>query len=213
MSFGFSVGDFLAVGKLAIQLYSACASASEEFQELRRDLSSIHTVLYGLQLQADDSSSLLRRRCDDRKPEWEIIRENLEETLLEVKDLVDRYQKMGRNAWKRVRLGLKDLGGLRGKLGVHLQSINAFVGSLSLSALGRMEPTLGRIEVLLLDFIKEERLGNKAPTVISAHEEEDGPAWKQMKLDLLLGGIAREDLERNEDRIRELLVSSSSGGH
>ena len=54
--------------------------------------------------------------------------------------------------------------------------------------------------------MKEERSGNKAPTVLSAHEEVDGPAWKQMKLDLLLGGISREDLERNEERIRDLLV-------
>jgi hypothetical protein len=205
MSFGFGVGDFLAVGQLAMKLFNACAAAPSEFQELRRDLSSIHTALYGLQSQAEDPTSLLRQRYGDRKPEWITLRQNLEATLLELEDLVNRYQQMGRNAWLRVQLGLKNLSDLRGKLSLHLNAINGFIGSLTLSSLGRMEPALGRIESLLLEFCKEERLGHKAPTVLSAHEAGDGPAWKQMKLDLLLGGISKEDLERNEDRIKELL--------
>jgi hypothetical protein len=206
MSFGFSLGDFITAGGLALTLYNACANAPEEFQELRRDLSSIHTVLSSLQSQAEDPGSILLCRGADRKPEWTRLRENLEETLVELQDLIQRYEKMGRNAWKRLRLGLHDLDNLRGKLSVHLTSINTFVGSLALSSLGRVEPALGRIECLLLEFMKEERLGTKVPTVLSAHKEGEGPAWKQMKLDLLLGGISKEDLERNEERIKEFLV-------
>ena len=70
MSFGFGVGDFLSVGQLVLRLYNACDGAPEEFQELRRDLSSIHIVMSGLESQVADPSSLLRQRCGDRKPEW-----------------------------------------------------------------------------------------------------------------------------------------------
>lgn len=209
MSFGFGVGDFIPVCNLALELYNACAGAPGEFQELQRDLSSVHTVLYDLQSQAEDPNSLLNRpRDDDVKPGWKKLEENLNETFLELQDLLKRYENMGGwESWRRVPLGLEDLNNLKGKLSVHLNLINAFVSRLTLSTLGRMEPTLGRIEHLLLKFMKEDRLKNRASTVVSAHEGSR-QAWKQMKLDLLLGGISREDLERNEKRIKELLVSN-----
>jgi hypothetical protein len=88
MSFGFGVSDFLAVGQLVLRLYNACDGAPEGFQELRRDLSSIHIVLSGLELQVADPSSLFRQRCGDRKPEWMQLRTNLEATLEELENLV-----------------------------------------------------------------------------------------------------------------------------
>lgn len=205
MSFGFSVGDFVAVGKVVLQLYNACRNAPREFQEISGELSSIHTVLSGLAEQAKDPTSLLLRRGGDRSLEWISIRENLESTLAELQDLVGRYQNMGRNAWLRMRMGSKNLDGLRSKLDFHLGVINTFVGSLALSALGRMEPVLGRIESLLRESVREERAGHKTPTVLTAHETNDVVSWKQIEMDLLLEGITREDFEKNKERIRELL--------
>ncbi|PVH81003.1 hypothetical protein DL98DRAFT_177524 [Cadophora sp. DSE1049] len=205
MSFGFGVGDFLAVGKLALTLYNACADAPAEFEELKKDLSSIHTVISGLQAQAEDRQSLLRQRCVDRKPEWVRLRDNLLETLLELQDLITKYKEMGKNAFMRIRLGIQKLNDLRGKLSLHLTAINTFVASLSLSALGRMEPVLGRIECLLVEFVREERRGQRPRTILSAHDEGGGQSWKQMKLDFMLEGISREDFERNEERIKEIL--------
>lgn len=37
MSFGFSVGDFLAVGNLAWSIYRSCKGLTEEFQEVSRE--------------------------------------------------------------------------------------------------------------------------------------------------------------------------------
>jgi len=205
MSFGFSVGDFVAVGQVVLRLYNACQNAPKEFQEISGELSSIHTVLFGLSEQAKDPTSLLLQRGGDRGLEWTRIRENLETTLAELQDLVKRYETMGRNAWRRARLGMENLTALRSKFGFHLAVINTFVSSLSLSALGRMEPVLGRIECLLRESVREERAGHKTPTVLTAHETGDEVSWKQIEMDLLLEGIPREDYERNRDRIRELL--------
>jgi hypothetical protein len=206
MSFGFGVGDFLAVGQLVLTLYNACEGAPEEFQALRRDLSSIHIVLSGLESQAKDPNSPLRLKCGDRKPEWVELKQNLESTLVELQKIVDKYNNMGKNAWLRVRLGLQDLNNLRGKLALHLNAINTFNGSLTLSAVGRMEPVLGRIELMLKEFVREERAGQKEPTVLKALETDDDIAWKQMKLDLILGGISKEEFEKYEDRIKELVA-------
>ena len=38
MSFGFSVGDFIAVGKLVFEITDSLRGSSEEYQELVREL-------------------------------------------------------------------------------------------------------------------------------------------------------------------------------
>jgi hypothetical protein len=205
MSFGVGVGDFLAVGRLVLDLYNACKDAPGEFQEICRELSSIHTVLSGLATQAQDPTSLLINQGKERIPEWMKIQENLEFTLGELQDLVKRYYKMGRNAWLRIQFVSENLAQLRGRLSFHLNVINAFVGSLSLSALGRMEPALGRIEVMLRESVKEEKRGDKEPTVLSAYENNDAISWEKVERDLALEGVSKQEFEKNKDRIKELL--------
>ncbi|KAH6724320.1 hypothetical protein BKA61DRAFT_665023 [Leptodontidium sp. MPI-SDFR-AT-0119] len=205
MSFGFSVGDFIAVGRLVLNLYNACKDAPGEFREINGKLSSLHIILCDLAEQALDPTSLLIRRGKNRGPEWREIRLNLEATLCELQDLVDRYRTMGRSAWRRVRLASENLSELRAKLGFHLGVINVFLDSLALSALGRMEPVLGRIETLLRDYVREEQAGQKAATVLAAHETDDAVSWKQVEMDLLTEGISQEDFEKHRDRIKELL--------
>ncbi|TVY62924.1 High osmolarity signaling protein SHO1 [Lachnellula suecica] len=206
MSFGFGVGDFLAVGRLVLDLYNACKDAPGEFQEIGRELSSIHTVLSGLATQASDPSSLLLSQGKERLPEWTSIQENLEFTLGELQDLVKRYYKMGRNAWLRIQFVGENLKGLRARLAFHLGVVNTFVGSLSLSALGRMEPALGRIEMMLRERVREERKGNREPTVLSAYENDDAVSWEKIEMDLALEGVSAQEFEKNRERIRELLA-------
>ncbi len=205
MSFGVGVGDFLAVGRLVLDLYNACKDAPGEFQEICHELSSIHTVLSGLATQAQDPTSLLIKQGKERIPEWTKIQENLEFTLGELQDLVKRYYKMGRNAWLRIQFVSENLTQLRGRLNFHLNVINAFVGSLSLSTLGRMEPALGRIEVMLRESVQEERRGDKEPTVLSAYENNDSISWEKVERDLALEGVSKQEFEKNKDRIKELL--------
>ncbi|KAH9216082.1 hypothetical protein DL95DRAFT_267896, partial [Leptodontidium sp. 2 PMI_412] len=129
MSFGFSVGDFIAVGRLVLNLYNACKDAPGEFREINGELSSLHIILCDLAEQALDPTSLL-------------------------------------------------------------------------IPLGRMEPVLGRIETLLRDYVREEQAGQKAATVLAAHETDDAVSWKQVEMDLLTEGISQEDFEKHRDRIK-----------
>jgi hypothetical protein len=54
MSFGFGVGDFLAVGKLVLQLRRSFKDAPGEFEEIGRELSSFYIVIQDLDDQAGD---------------------------------------------------------------------------------------------------------------------------------------------------------------
>lgn len=45
MSFGFSVGDFIAVGTLAFKVHKACRGSSESFRNISMKVASLHIVL------------------------------------------------------------------------------------------------------------------------------------------------------------------------
>jgi hypothetical protein len=114
---------------------------------------------------------------------------------------VKRYYKMGRNAWVRIQFVNENLSSLRGRLSFHLNIINSFVSSLSLSALGRMELALGRIELLLRESIREERSGNKEPTLLSAYENNDAVSREKIEMDLSLDGVSKMEFETNKDKV------------
>jgi hypothetical protein len=88
MSSGYSVGDFVAVGQLAWTVYKSCKGAPGEFQELARELSSVHTILHELEDEAKTTTSLLSRRGAERKLELEALLVNLSTTLNQVDDIV-----------------------------------------------------------------------------------------------------------------------------
>lgn len=97
MSFGFSVGDFIAVGTLTWQVYRACKDASGDFQELSRELSSLHIILLELEDEAKSPTSLLNRRGARRKPEVDALIANVSIVLKQIEALVQRYQSLGGN--------------------------------------------------------------------------------------------------------------------
>jgi hypothetical protein len=77
MSFGFFVGDFVAIGQLTWTVYKACKIVTD-FQELADELSSLHTTVHELEDEAKTPTSLLNRRIFDRKPERDLSLANLQ---------------------------------------------------------------------------------------------------------------------------------------
>jgi hypothetical protein len=80
--------------------------------------------------------------------------------------------------------------------------------------IGRLEPMIVKIAQMVLEFVKEEKAGIKAPTVLSAQEIPDGPEWNRLEMELVVGGIAREEIEKNSGKIKELVdwIVSDTGG-
>jgi hypothetical protein len=201
MSFGFSIGDFVAVGQLTWTVYRSCKGAPGEFQELSRELSSLHTILHELEDEAKSPSSLLNRRGTARKPELDILVNNLLEVLRQIEDIVKRYHNLGRyqkRTWDRVKFATEDLAALRAKLSFHVNSIELFIASLSAGS-------LARIEVILDELVQDIKAGRKEPTVISTCEDDDEVAWSELERELVGDGITRQDVEKYKEDIKEYL--------
>ena len=111
-----------------------CKAALGEFQELSRELSSLHTILHELEDEAKIPTSLLNRRGSDRKPELDRLLTNLSTTLKQIEDIVERYHSLGRDqkkTWDRVKFATKDLAELRSKVQSHINGINLFISNSS----------------------------------------------------------------------------------
>ncbi|KAF4625089.1 hypothetical protein G7Y89_g13080 [Cudoniella acicularis] len=192
MSFGFSVGDFLAVGQLTWTVYRASAPRTQQpphnAPRTRR--------------RSEISNSLLNRRGAARKPELDILLRNLEEVLWSIENIVQRYRSLGRDqkkTWDRVKFASEDLATLRQKLTFHTSAIQPFFSSL-------FAGSLARIEGILDDFVQDIKAGLKEPSVISTSEDDDDEvAWSEQERELIGDGITRQDVERHKDDIKEYL--------
>ncbi|PMD32682.1 hypothetical protein L207DRAFT_571955 [Hyaloscypha variabilis F] len=204
MSFSFSINDFLAVGKLTIRLWRSFKDAPAEFAEITRELASISNMITDLSDQAGSQTSLLNRRGASRKQELLALCDNLNGTLEELEDIHRKYQLMGRNAWVRVQLGERDLTPLRTRLGLHLNLLNGFVNSLTMAAVGRMEPMMVEILRILHNSAKGHGLGARSLLDAQSSSGRD-EQWGRVEIELQSEGIPLDYVQEHIDDIRTLL--------
>lgn len=88
MSFGFAVGDFLAVSSFAWTLYRSCKGASVEFEEVSREIISLHTCIKELEEDARNPDSLLNRKRKSKKRDIDTLLRNCMKVLKELQGLL-----------------------------------------------------------------------------------------------------------------------------
>ena len=154
MSFGFGVGDFLAVGKLVWGVYSAYADAPEQFRNFSQEILAVHVVVRKVEDQLGISgfdgtasrgrassgasgsgsqlpvvATLSMKDRDDLK----ILYDGLEAIMKELDDLLRKYKSLEstRNPIDRFKWGQEDLVGLRDKIRSNITSLTAFNSTLA----------------------------------------------------------------------------------
>ncbi|KAH7417539.1 hypothetical protein BKA64DRAFT_658149 [Cadophora sp. MPI-SDFR-AT-0126] len=209
MSFGFGVGDFIAVGKLSIHLWRSIKDAFGEFVEISRELSSINIVIADLTDQAGSPTSLLNRRGSSRKEELFALRDNLMGTLEELQAVHQKYRNMGRNAWLKVQLGEEGLMALRSSLSLHLGLINAYMDSLTMASVGRMEPMMAEVLKILKNIARGH--GNGPGSLLGTQvPDADDDGWEAVERQLQFEGIPVEFVRSHMDDIKTLVVEAIS---
>ena len=201
MSFGFAVGDILAVSSFAWTLYRSCKGASSEFEEVSREVITLHTTIKELEEDARNPDSLLNREGTGRKSEIESLLRSCMTVLRELQRLVNRYKSLGTNhkrAWDRVKFGTEGIQSIREKLTFHTASITLFLTSLGTSALGRIEKKLDGL-------VAEIRAGKREPSILTLGEEDDDAdddsIWRTLKSDLAEDGFTKQEIEQHKSDI------------
>ncbi|KAL6700962.1 hypothetical protein J3F84DRAFT_344450 [Trichoderma pleuroticola] len=157
MSFGFGIGDFIAVGELCWKLYSqvykVSRDAPEELRGLNQELGNLHNTIQLLVEELNDEDSVLKRSGDVRINLVNRVMSQAEETLKKMQQLSKRYAELqaptkGRERrlnpriyWDRLKFSqeLHTINDLRAKIMLHNSQ-------LALTLQGAQNSSLERIE-------------------------------------------------------------------
>lgn len=221
MSFGGSVGDIFTVGQFAWNVYKACLcthwsgcfqsahtyaelilgkGASAEFEELSREVSTLHTAIKELQDEVENEDSILNRAGSTKKKEVEDLVRNCRTGLQQLQRLVMRYKSLGTNqkrTWDRIKFGTEGVQDIREKLTFHTSAIQLFLTTLGTGSLGRIEKKLETI-------IEEIRSGKREPSILTTLGDDDGEAevqWDTLKSELVEDGFTKQDIESHKHSI------------
>ncbi|RPB07542.1 hypothetical protein P167DRAFT_495646 [Morchella conica CCBAS932] len=201
MSFGFGVGDFIAVSQLAWNLYRYCyvvsRGAPQEFQLLLQEITTLSQSIKLLELEAQDPNSTLVRSGEDRIRMVKEMMSRVEVTLKELEKHAKKYEKLGDSSRSKVRKQLwakfkwsvdaSDLDALRNKLVYHNGVINLLLTSCGNSSLQRIESStqklerrFSRIDELVQKF--ESQGSPEAPSISAVNDKALKKTLLSMKL-------------------------------
>ena len=125
MSFGFAVGDFIAVGTLAWNVYKAAKDAPESSQKVHHDVLSLHAVLKEAgEIIFDPPLS------PQRQQNLQTIADGCTSVLGDLQALVMRYEEMGTQGkltWKRLGWGSENIVEYRLRITSSVTMLNTFI--------------------------------------------------------------------------------------
>jgi hypothetical protein len=125
MSFGFSVGDFVAVGQLAWNVYKSCKNAPTSFNNLSSEVLALHAVLR----EADEILSG-NKLPDTSRGRLDVIMTGSRGVLNDLQVLLDKYQGLGsktRRTFDRLNWHSEGIAELRLRLISHTVLLSAFI--------------------------------------------------------------------------------------
>ncbi|KAM0794814.1 hypothetical protein BDR22DRAFT_781866, partial [Usnea florida] len=185
MSFGYSVGDVLAVGQLCWKVYKKCKDSPGNYAELATEVGALHNVV-------KETEELLSQQALSSKQEDKLLtcRQGCESVLKDLDGLLIKYETLGTNArwtFDRMGFGMQDMKDIRLRLISNVSMLDAFN---NLSSQARLE---NKMNIL----IAEVRAGKREGSVIStmtfdASAQIDRDTWEALRRDLEDVGISRD---------------------
>ena len=124
MSFGFSVGDFLAVGQLSWKVYKKCKDSPGSYVELSNEVGALHNVM-------KETEELFSQQ--DLTPPQEnrllACQQGCGDVLKDLDRLLVKYESLGTNSrriFDRMGFGTQDTNEIRMRLISNASMLDAF---------------------------------------------------------------------------------------
>lgn len=140
MAFGFSVGDFILVTQIVLDLRNAYQSAPTGFEALTASLETFHGLIQGIQRDLDNKTSRLGRASPQQLLQLESILRRIHAVLIELEKIRERYQhvELRRRIWDRVTFPRENVRYLGDQLQLYMMGLNLFLESLGAEMLGKI---------------------------------------------------------------------------
>jgi hypothetical protein len=148
MSFGYSIGDFIALTQLACRVVQNSRSACGAHHELTREVNSLRIVLGRLEDEVSKPESLLNRDDDNGQAELAILSSDCNRLLRVLSHTMEKYNALsdehrrGKKFWQKIQFGngeMLDLGEIRLQISAYKFDITIFLHLLSSGSQGRVD--------------------------------------------------------------------------
>ena len=210
MSFGVSVSDIVLLIQLTGRACTNWNNACSNYTEITGQLDSLHIILNRLQKERKAPESLLGPAGADYGSLVRIL-QNSKATVTQLNNIIVKSKSLGRSRkrnWDRVRLANQDLGALRSKLNLHISTLTAYLETIGVSALGRIEDDIGGLLELrkAVDKIASEfRAGRREGSVVSTMTEYEGDnprVWRDLRSELNKEGFSSASIEKCKSQLK-----------
>ena len=123
--YGFAVGDFVAVGTLAWDVYKSCKAAPGSFSNICNEVLSLHAVLK----EADETIFRIPLP-PERQARLKTVGDRCQFILDDLQTLVDKYENLGaqsKRTWDRMKWGAEDIVEIRSRLISNTTMLTAYI--------------------------------------------------------------------------------------
>ena len=124
-AFGYSVGDFVAVGTIAWNVYKSCRAAPGSFSNISKEVLSLHAVL-----KEADETIFGGPLSPESQARLKIISDGCQCVLDDLQALVDKYESLGtqsKRTWDRMNWGSEDISDIRSRLISNATMLTVFI--------------------------------------------------------------------------------------
>ena len=148
MSFGYGVGDVMAISRLAFKVYTTCKDAPDDYRDILDEVRSLHIIINNAAQYFKGPTF----RDDKRQEGQEVLRGSLN-LLKDLDSLIAKYNSLAppsaspstgtstRKAFQRARLGIslvigtEDIAELRARLTSNTTLLSSFIQRFGLSTI------------------------------------------------------------------------------
>ena len=134
MSFGYGVGDIMAVSRLALKVYTAYKNAPDDCRNIADEVKSLHIII-GEAAQHFESTTLSNKKQQRGKE----VLEGCQNVLKDLDALIEKYNALASadrsQVFQRIKLGKEDIVTLRARLTSNTILLNSFIQRLDIAIL------------------------------------------------------------------------------
>ena len=126
MSFGYGVGDIMAISRLAVKVYTAYKDAPDDYRNISDEVVSLDIIIKKA-ARHFESTTLSH---DEQQEGLEVLK-GCENVLKDLDSLIGKYQSLASistsQVLQRVKLGTEDIATLRARLISNTGLLNGFI--------------------------------------------------------------------------------------
>ena len=119
------VGDVVAVGTLAWNVYKSCKGAPDSFSDISNEVLSLHAVL-----KEADETILKSPLPPQSRKRLKTICDGCQNVLSDLQALVDKYESLGtqsKRTWDRMKWGTENVTEIRSRLVSNTTFLTAYI--------------------------------------------------------------------------------------